>query len=272
MTDKSKKNVKRWFALFLSAWTVLVGVAFIVQVWRIFSFGEKAFTTERIGEYFRQIAVPVYIWLAAVIVGGAFFCIYPAPTAKVTPYVEMKCTLARLSKRLPVSTDEMKKYQKQRFVACIACVVAVVACVAVSLVYMLADVKLSAMGGFLAEHKEAERILRALVWFVAALVLAVGTAYFVDHSYKKEIAIAKAELAENAKKGIKAQASAEKTTLKSIFAKKFAFVHNKWFVLGVRVAIAVTSVVFIITGIFNGGMKAVLYKAITICSQCIGIG
>ncbi|MBE7084604.1 MAG: hypothetical protein E7368_00950, partial [Clostridiales bacterium] len=60
MTDKSKKNVKRWFALFLSAWTVLVGVAFIVQVWRIFSFGEKAFTTERIGEYFRQIAVPVY--------------------------------------------------------------------------------------------------------------------------------------------------------------------------------------------------------------------
>ncbi|MBQ7924014.1 MAG: thioredoxin [Clostridia bacterium] len=48
--------------------------------------------------------------------------------------------------------------------------------------------------------------------------------------------------------------------------------QSKWFTLGLRIVIGVLGVVFIITGIFNGGMKAVLYKAITICSQCIGIG
>ena len=272
MTEKTKNNLRKGIGLFLSVWTMVVGIAFIIQVWRIYSVGSNAFTVERISEHFRQIAVPVYIWLVAVVVGGVVLLAFPAPKTKITPYVELKCTLARLNKRLPASTDEMKKWQKQRLVAYIACGVAALACCVVALVYLLADIKLSAKNGFLAEHTEAERIIRALVWFVAATALAIGAGYFAQNTYKKEITAVKAEIASNAKNGIKVQAKEEKITIKSVLAKKFAFTRSKWFVFGVRIAIAAVAVAFVITGIFNGGVKAVLYKAITICSQCIGIG
>ncbi|MBQ6373294.1 MAG: thioredoxin [Clostridia bacterium] len=33
-----------------------------------------------------------------------------------------------------------------------------------------------------------------------------------------------------------------------------------------------TAVVLIIAGIFNGSARDVLYKAITICTECVGLG
>ena len=272
MTEKTKNNLRKGVGIFLSVWTVVVGLAFIVQVWRIYSHGDEAFTVERIAEHFRQIAVPVYIWIAAVIIGGVFFCIYPAPKTKTKPQIELACTLARLSKRLPADTKEMKKWQKQRFVAYVSCAIVLLTCCVMSLVYMLADVKLSAKNGFLAEHTEAERFIRALVWFTAAIALAIGTGYFLQGLYKKEITAVKTEIAENAKNGIKAAQREEERTLKTVLKEKFAFLHSKWCVLGVRVAIAVTAVVFVITGIFNGGVLAVWEKGVNICKQCIGIG
>lgn len=272
MTEKTKNNLRKAIGIFLAVWTVVVGIAFIIQVWRIYSYGSKAYTVERIATHFRQIAVPVYIWLFAVAFAGVFACIFPAPKDKVKPYVDVKCTLARLNRRLPETTETAKRQQKRRAVAYIACMVATTACCVVSLVYMVASVKLSAKSGFLAEHKEAERIIRALVWFVSALALAVGTGYFVENSYKKEITVAKSTIAENAKQGIKTAKTDEKKTLQSTIANKLAFTKSKWFILGVRIAIGVTAVAFIITGVCNGGVRAVLYKAITICSQCIGIG
>ena len=272
MTDKAKNNLRKGFGIFIAVWTIIVGLAFIIQAWRIFSHGDRAYTVERIAQHFRQIAVPVYIWLAAVVAAGVLACIYPAPKAKTTAYVDVKCTLERLNKRLPANSKEREKYQKQRLVASLACAIVVLACVVVSLVYMIADVKLSAKSGFLHEHEEAERIIRALLWTLAAVALMIGTGYFTQSAYKKEIVLAKTEIAENARKGVKVAAKEEKTTLKSVLVKKFAFVHNKWFVLGIRVAIAVVGVVFVIVGIYNGGVLAVLEKGVNICKQCIGIG
>lgn len=272
MTDKTKNNLRKGVGIFISVWTVVVGLALIIQAWRIFSHGDGAYTVERIAQHFHQIAVPVYIWLAAVVVGGVLFCVYPAPKEKIVAYVETKCTLERISKRLPANSKEREKYQKQRMIAFLVCAVTVIACVVVSFVYMIADVKLSAESGFLAKHEEAERIIRALVWTMAAIALLIGTGYFTQSAYKKEIVVAKAELAENAKKGVKGIAQEEKTTWQSLLKKKFAFVHNKWFVLGVRITIAVLAVVCIITGILNGGVLAVLEKGVKLCMQCIGIG
>ena len=272
MTDKTKHNLRKGVGLFIAVWTVLVGLAFIIQAWRIFSYGDSPFTVERISGHFRQIAVPVYVWLVAVIVGGVLFWVFPAEKEKVKPYIDLKYTLARLSNRLPADTEEMKKWQKRRFIASLCCAVAALGCVVVSLVYMLADIDLSAKSGFLAEHKEAERILHALLWFAAALSLGIATMYYTQSWYKKEIKAVKTAVAENAKNGIKAQQREEKRTWKTVLKEKFAFTQSKWFLLGVRVAVGITAVVFIITGIFNGGVLAVLEKGVKLCMQCIGIG
>lgn len=57
----------------------------------------------------------------------------------------------------------------------------------------------------------------------------------------------------------------ENSRLKKFFSSP-AFV---WSVRGVALVLAV---VFIVTGIANGGMTSVLEKAINICTQCIGLG
>ncbi len=273
MTEKTKHNLRKGVGIFLSVWTVLVGIAFIVQVWRIYAVGgEEPFTTDSISTHFRQIAVPFYIWIAAIVAAGVLWLVYPAPKGKITPYIDVKCTLARLNDRLIESSESAKKLQKYRLIAKCACGVACLGCVIAAIVYLVADVSLSAKSGFLAKHTEAERILRALVWIVAATALGVGTAYFVEDNYKKEIALAKSAIAENAKKGVKVQKQKKKQTLQSLATSKLAFTRSKWFLLGVRLVVVATAITFIIVGVCNGGMKAMLQKAINICTQCIGIG
>ena len=39
-----------------------------------------------------------------------------------------------------------------------------------------------------------------------------------------------------------------------------------------RLAILAVAIVFVIIGIFNGGMADVLAKAVKICTECIGLG
>ena len=40
----------------------------------------------------------------------------------------------------------------------------------------------------------------------------------------------------------------------------------------IRMIVLILAVVFIIAGIYNGSMQDVLYKAIKICTECIGLG
>ncbi len=58
-------------------------------------------------------------------------------------------------------------------------------------------------------------------------------------------------------------------------AKKERKAHpkaRKTGVVLVRVALAAAGIALIVFGVFNGGMKDVLMKAINICTQCIGLG
>ena len=49
-------------------------------------------------------------------------------------------------------------------------------------------------------------------------------------------------------------------------------VSSKYFIWGIRGAFAALGVAFIVVGALNGGMRDVLYKAINICMECIGLG
>ncbi|MDE7084293.1 MAG: hypothetical protein K2O81_03525, partial [Clostridia bacterium] len=68
-------------------------------------------------------------------------------------------------------------------------------------------------------------------------------------------------------KGQKPQVKAQ-TKLQSALA----VFDNKWVILGIRVAVAVIAVAFIIWGALNGNARAIFIKAINICTECIGLG
>ncbi len=40
----------------------------------------------------------------------------------------------------------------------------------------------------------------------------------------------------------------------------------------IRAALIVVALALIVAGILNGGLRDVLYKAINICTECIGLG
>jgi hypothetical protein len=74
---------------------------------------------------------------------------------------------------------------------------------------------------------------------------------------------------------VKAALAAGKGTAKpaeKVNADKKKLTENPHFVWGIRGLILAVGVLFIVLGIFNGGMADVLGKAIRICTECIGLG
>ena len=50
------------------------------------------------------------------------------------------------------------------------------------------------------------------------------------------------------------------------------FWEDRRTVLAIRLSVLTLSAVFIVLGVYNGGMRDVLEKAIKICTECIGLG
>ena len=105
-----------------------------------------------------------------------------------------------------------------------------------------------------------------LPWLVACLLLCIGGTMYESKLLKEETALVKTLIAENAKKGVIVKAAKEEKQ-----QKEGLFSSKNW-VLYARVALLCLGVVFVIVGVFNGGMKDVFAKAIKICTECIGLG
>lgn len=105
-------------------------------------------------------------------------------------------------------------------------------------------------------------ILQFLFTFVlysfASLACAIIRAYLTRGSIRKQIVAYKSAIAEHKCDGIAPDPEAKK--------------ECKHGTLIARCAIAAIAVVFILLGIFNGGIQDVLGKAIAICTECIGLG
>lgn len=258
ITDEKGVRVRRAYGIFFGAWTAVVAALFLVQVWRIFLTGGNApFTVESISEKWRQIAAPVYIWLVAVVGGVAVWTAFPEQE-KITAYKDEGVTLKKLRRRLPISGE---RKVCARTIAWLALAVIAVVSTVVALLYML-SYETKAQTGFFASHEEAERIVRALPWIVAAFGAGIFAVVFDTSEKKKEIEQVKAQIAENAKKGVKVPVREEKRSA----------TQPKGVTLVIRAALAVAGVVLVIVGIAGGGMADVLEKAINICTQCIGLG
>ena len=268
-----KENTRSVYGIFLGALSIVLGVAFIVQVWRIFYVGERAFTAARIGKYFWQIAPIVFAWIEAVIGGAVLHCAYPT-TETLPTYKNESATLARLSRLLP-NGQTQSAFARRRETAWIVCFSLCLGLVAAACVFFFTPISI-AEEGFFAAHEEATRLVLALPWFVVVVCVWSGVSAYDTKSKKNEIVAIKKEIAKNAKAGVKASVSNVDKTRSSRLSEELAsvkkFCTNRWFLFGLRIALVVVAVVFIVTGIAGGGMDDVFEKAVNICTQCIGLG
>ncbi len=105
-------------------------------------------------------------------------------------------------------------------------------------------------------------------WLVVAFGCCIGATLFEKYSLNREINALKALIADY--KGNPVVAA--NVTENAVVAKIKSVLSSKYTVWGVRGAVAVFGVTFVILGIFNEGVRDVLIKAINICTECIGLG
>lgn len=277
-TVKNKGDLLRFIStLVTSFWTCLLGVLFIVQVWRIFSAGPQPFTTERISKRFSEISVCVWVWIALILANAVINAVFPAPVKKLRAMVGEKTISSRLQSRLsPEKAQSIVWHtEKIRFLLDVICVCVCATATFISVILLLTeDYTPIATQGFFFQHNEAERLLLCLPFIVTALISVAVFTYFKKTAYKMEITGLKQEIASptqeiaTIKKGVWGKVMSVCEKIKAFFSK--IFTQKTTFYL--RITLGVIAVGLIVWGIFNGGMQDVFEKAVVICKQCVGIG
>ena len=269
------KKVRLYYGIFLSVFTCVLGAAFIIlAVTTLAEGGWKAgaFSRELVAQKLFPVSIPFYIWLAAIIAGFVLSIVYPY-NARHSVKIKESVTLNRLSARLPEGSGEeyegsLKKIyveKRSRIIVYCVCVAVCFAGVIASGVYLLNPANFTS-----ASINEAmlNMLINVGPWVLAAVLACICMTLFEKYSMLREINVLKSVIASN--KGnpvIKSNKPANPfmVKVKQIFT-------SKYFVWGVRGAFVIIGIVFVIVGSLNGGMRDVLYKAINICMECIGLG
>ncbi len=276
MTKEREDRIRFIYAIVLSAFTVIVGILFIAQTWSIYrSAPQSPYTLEKIKAHFADIAVPVGIWLAAVVYGGVLHQAFPKEKQRPKPYIDVQATLLRVKKRLPdderfqkEAFEVSKKQRRNRVIAYALGAFVLVSTATLTLGTMLDWWYLPIVtADFFAGHNAVvDRIFQGAILLIVGLTAVSVAAWWINRSRKTEYKCYLEIIATAKKEGRVAAATkgAEKQ------AKKIEGKGKT--VLITRIGLAAIGVAFFVWGICNGGMQDVLLKAINICTQCIGLG
>ena len=286
MTIQTKGRIHLVYGILLSVLILTAGVCFALSCVSIYRSGDPPFTRESIAAHFDRFAPLVYVTLGGIVGGIILAWVLPRrdlviPEAEDDPldviveryhrglYRPVKDP-ATVLKRLLARIDEeelshacrasLAKERRVRRIVGIsaaalsagAMVPAFVWCCNVdhfSINWLSEDIKTAA--------------LFVLPCAVVALWILVGSTLLRQASILRETALVKAAMTERKGKTAPVQRDA---------AEKKNLLSNPRVLWGVRAAILAVGILFVVLGIFNGGMADVLGKAIRICTECIGLG
>lgn len=263
MSGKTKKLIYLIYGIFLSILLIVSGILLMISCYDIYSLGQSPFTYASISAVFSKIQIFILITVCAVLIGAVFKIFFPPEAKKIKPAAFRKAILARLEKKLDKNACDEKTLlaiKKERILRLSLRIVAAVISAASSIPALLfvfnnenfvkGDTNASVLSFF----------MRILSFFLISSGIAIALSYVEEASYKRQTEKIKAALT-YAKLGGEIPVS----SCKKCNAEKSALISA-------RIVIAVIAVAFIVLGIANGGMTAVLEKAVIICQECIGIG
>lgn len=276
MNSEREKKIRLGYGIFLSAYTVIVGLMYIFSCAEIYYAGigsgsDFSFSREIVGEHLSVLLAPSVIWIIAVIVGFIIAIVVPHTPAVISTNDDI-IKARTLRRKIPSGSgeeydSERKKLSKINIarIAVWSFCAAFALCAAIITIVYLSD-----LSNFPGEDPSAEilGLLRtALCWIVASFDLFLCGVIFETVISRKELKILK-KLFVLGRGG-----EPQKDGLPQIAAKKISSIWNSnMFVYGMRLAIFSLAVVFIVLGALNGGSADVLKKAINICTECIGLG
>lgn len=280
MQEKTCKTVRLCYGIALSLMTAVTGALFIWQTLDIYlSGGSRPFTREIVLERLNRIAPAFWIWVVMVAVGFIIWEVF-AVSCKRAPLKDDCYALRRLKKRVPQKVGEsglasLKAVKRGELINLIVKLCAAALCLA-GVAYGIAYLATSANFPKTDVNGEMLNMAAHLAPCVfAALLILCGVTLYLSLSAKKQLPHVKQIIASakaDEKNGVEAIYVTGNTAVADLYGRWKALSNHKYFILGVRIAIAVFAVTFIILGIVNGNMRAILIKAINICTECIGLG
>lgn len=262
MEQRSSQNkIRTICGIVLSVLIAITGICLILSCLSIYRSGEAPFTRESIAAQFRRIAVPVILSLVGIVCGAILSILLPEapvrPRAVTDEQARLNKLYAKLGKELPTATPEQSaachREQRKRILFRVLCGT-VCLLSALPLVIYLFD-----LSHFTPQLNES--ILAATYMTLPLLFLGGGAVFangcLVRASLRRELKLLESipKPTEQAAKTLEKSATDSQKTIDVI-----------------RIAVLAVAILLIALGIFNGGMRDVLGKAIKICTECIGLG
>lgn len=245
--DHQRKRVLHWFT---AALIVLLAVLLILTCIDIYQSGEDPFTRERIAQGIRRLSIPMILCALSAVIGSIFGAV---PAEKVRPVRQLREMLLRHNSKWEQAHEDQKmqirRERKLRKIWTWVAGLLIAVLVAVPVTYFLDP------GHFTIQNLTTDvlcGVLTAMIPGVLILTVCYGLDRVLSDSMERELTLWKAVPG-------KAEAPAVHSEDRKVL----------WIL---RVVLLVAAVVMIFLGIDNGGIAAVLGKAIRICTECIGLG
>lgn len=268
MKNISEKRFKNIFSISLSVLIILIGVLFIYHILSIYLTGstrEQIYTKEIVLVHLQQMIFPMILIIVFIIVGEIFYKVFKKNkfdsknnsiefVKGYLPLIDFK----NYSSSIENEINEIKKYEKRRYIGILISGIICLASIIVGLIYLCDN------NNFIADDPNGS-IIKMALYFIPLLLVFFSS--LIGYSYYEE-AIAKIEL----KHILKVITYNRKNNIvKEKRSSKFNLIlENKINIA--RIIVLVTSITFIVVGLINGEHESVLKKAIMICTECIGLG
>ena len=261
LQQSSHYKIRLIYGIVLSLLITAVGVCLIVSCLSIYRSGESPFTPETIADRFSKIAVPVFLCLGGIVVGAVLAVVMPSeearPHARVDMAAKLKKRYARLGADLSTASGEQKiacTGERRKRTYCRIVCGAVCVFSALPLVIYLCD-----PSHFTPQLNES---ILAATYMTLPFILLGGVACYVTDCFVRA----------SLKRELKLAESIPTPTDGKLQAPQVSMRHGSRSMNVVRIAMLAIAAALILLGIFNGGMRDVLGKAIKICTECIGLG
>ena len=264
-----KTQLIKWiYSVFIALFTVAMGIAIICVAADIYYSGKGTgviYSREIVGERLEKLAIPLIIYIVAVIAG----VIFPIREVKASSLSEE--TVKKLASRLPAHGEgeeyaaAEKAYKKLAWIRIGVWTFAIAFALASAIATLCYLTNTASFSGEDINAEILNMVKLVLPLTFVSLALLAGASVANGILAKKQVKEMKTLI--RLGEGEKEESEVE-TALKEI--KTVA--NNRITVWVVRGIVIVIGVAFIIAGALNGGADDVVTKAINICTECIGLG